>query len=84
MIIRVLHGEEEYSRSEALARIRASIGPDEIRDPNTTIFEGRSIELDEVIGACQMYPFMADRRLVLVYGVLERIQSRDKSLGDEW
>ena len=83
-MIRVLHGEDEYSRSEALARIRASIGPDEIRDPNTTIFEGRSIQLDEVIGACQIYPFMADRRLVLVYGVLERMQSRDKSLGDEW
>ena len=83
-MIRVLHGEDEYSRSEALARIRVSIGPPEVRDPNITVFEGRSIELDEVIGACQMYPFMADRRLVLVYGVLERMQSRDKSLGDEW
>ena len=51
-MIRVLHGEDEYSRSEALSRIRASIGPDEIRGPNTTIFAGRSIQLDEVIGAC--------------------------------
>ena len=83
-MIRVLHGEDEYSRSEALARIRASIGPPEVRDPNITVFEGRSIELDEVIGACQMYPFMADHRVVLVYGVLERMENRDKSLGDEW
>ena len=83
-MIRVLHGEDEYSRSEALARIRASIGPPEVRDPNITVFEGRSIELDEVIGASQMYPFMADHRVVLVYGVLERMENRDKSLGDEW
>ena len=83
-MIRVLHGEDEYSRSEALARIRVSIGPPEVRDPNITVFEGRSIVLDEVIGACQMYPFMADHRVVLVYGVLERMENRDKSLGDEW
>ncbi|SUZ99470.1 uncharacterized protein METZ01_LOCUS52324 [marine metagenome] len=83
-MIRVLHGEDEYSRSEALARIRVSIGPPEVRDPNITVFEGRSIELDEVIGACQMYPFMADHRVVLVHGVLERMENRDKSLGDEW
>ena len=63
-MIRVLHGEDEYSRSEALARIRISIGPPEVRDPNITVFEGRSIELDEVIGACQMYPFMAAPTLI--------------------
>ncbi|MQG37056.1 MAG: DNA polymerase III subunit delta [SAR202 cluster bacterium] len=83
-MIRVLHGEDEYSRSEALDRIRVSIGSPEIRESNITIFEGRSIQLADVVGACQIYPFMADRRVVLVYGVLERMQNRDKSLGDEW
>ena len=83
-MIRVLHGEDELSRSEALARIRASAGPEEVRDPNTTVFEGRAIKLEEVIGAGQVVPFMADRRVVIVYGVLTRMQKRDKSLGDGW
>ena len=83
-MIRVLHGEDEYSRSEALAKIRASAGPAEVRDPNTTVFEGRSIKLAEVIGASRVVPFMADRRVVIVHGVLTRMQKRDKSLGDEW
>ncbi|MCH7984097.1 MAG: DNA polymerase III subunit delta [Chloroflexi bacterium] len=83
-MIRVLHGEDEYSRSEALARIRATAGPPEVRDPNTTVFEGRAIKLDDVIGAALIHPFMADRRVVIVHGVLTRMQKKDKSLGDEW
>ncbi len=83
-MIRVLHGEDEYSSSEALAKIRASAGPEEVRDPNTTVFEGQSFKLADVIGAAQVVPFMADRRVVIVYGVLERMQKRDKSLGNEW
>lgn len=83
-MIRVLHGEDEYSRSEALAKIRASAGPEEVRDPNTTAFEGRGFKLRDVIGAAQVVPFMADRRVVIVHGVLGRMQKRDKSLGNEW
>ena len=83
-MITVLHGEDEYSRSEVLAKIRASAGPLEVRDPNTTVFEGRSFKLADVMGAAQVVPFMADRRVVIVNGVLERMQKRDKSLGDEW
>jgi DNA polymerase-3 subunit delta len=83
-MIRVFHGEDEYSRSEALAKIRASAGAPEVREPNTTVFEGRAIKLNEVIGAALIHPFMADRRVVIVYGVLTRMQKKDKSLGDEW
>lgn len=83
-MIRVLHGEDEYSRSEALVKIRESAGPEEVRDPNTTVFEGRGFKLNDVIGAAQVVPFMADRRVIIVHDVLGRMQKRDKSLGDEW
>ncbi len=52
-MIRVLHGEDEYSRSEALVKIRESAGPEEVRDPNTTVFEGRGFKLNDVIGAME-------------------------------
>jgi DNA polymerase-3 subunit delta len=83
-MIRVLHGEDEYAMSEELTKIRASAGPEEVQDPNTTVFEGRSFNLNDIIGAAQVVPFMADRRVVIVRGVLARMQKRDKSLGDEW
>ncbi len=83
-MIRVLHGEDEYARSEALDRIRATAGPPEVREPNTTVFEGRAIKLNDVIGAALIHPFMADRRVVIVHGVLTRMQKKDKSLGDAW
>ena len=73
-MIRVLHGEDEYSSSEALGKIRASAGPEEVRDANTTVFEGKSYKLADVIGAARVVPFMADRRVVIVRGVLERIE----------
>ena len=82
-MIRVLHVEDEYARSEALVKIRESAGPAEVRDPNTTVFEGRGFKLNDVIGAAQFVTFMADRRVVIVYGVLGRMQKRDKSLGNE-
>ncbi len=83
-MITILHGEDEYARSEALARLCESAGPKELREPNTTIFQGRGFDMHEVIGAAQVVPFMADRRVVIVHGVLARMQGRDKSLGDEW
>ena len=83
-MIRVLHGEDEYARSEALVKIRESAASPEMRDPNTTVFEGHGFTVNDVIGAAQFVPFMADRRVVIVHGVLGRMQKRDKSLGNEW
>jgi DNA polymerase III subunit delta len=83
-MITVLHGEDEYSSSEALTKIRVASGPEELRDANTTVFEGRGFKLSDVIGAAQVVPFMADRRVVIVNGALGRLQGRDKSMGTEW
>ena len=55
MII-VLHGENEYARSLSLSRIRESAGSEEVRDPNTTVFEGAKFGLNDVIGAAQVVP----------------------------
>ncbi|MSQ34550.1 MAG: DNA polymerase III subunit delta [Dehalococcoidia bacterium] len=83
-MIRVLHGYDEFSASEAYARIVETIGPPEVRGPNTSVFDGRAIKLGEVVAAASAGPFLADRRLVTVRGLLGRLQAGDKSLGDEW
>ncbi len=83
-MIRVFHGQDEFSIGEQVARIRESVSAPEVRDPNTSTYEGTGFSLMEVIGAASSAPFLADRRLVIVRGLLERLDGNDRSLGDEW
>ena len=83
-VIRVFHGQDEFSIGEQVARIRESVGAPEVRDPNTSTYEGTGFSLAEVIGAASSAPFLADRRMVIVRGLLERLDGNDRSLGDEW
>ena len=83
-MIRVFHGQDEFSISEEVARIRESVGPPEVRDPNTSTYEGAGFSLAQVFGAASSAPFLADRRLIVVRGLLSRLDGNDRSLGDEW
>ncbi len=83
-MIRVLHGNDEFSASEAYARIVETIGPPDVRGPNTSVFDGKVIKLGEVVAAASAVPFLADRRLVTVRGLLARLDENDKTLSDEW
>jgi len=73
-LIHVLCGNDEFSVGEALAELRASVGPPDVREANTTVFEGAAITLMEVMGVARAVPFLADRRLVIVKGLLVRIE----------
>ncbi|MEX0760994.1 MAG: DNA polymerase III subunit delta [Dehalococcoidia bacterium] len=83
-MIRVFHGDDEFSIAQALRRVKESAGPPEVRDPNTTTFEGRSFKSGEVMAAASAVPFLADRRLVIINGLLTRLDARDRSLGADW
>lgn len=69
-MIRLLYGPDEFTRSEALAAIKAQIPPD-LADLNVTMLDGRRLKLDALIGACEAFPFIADRRLVIVHDLLK-------------
>ncbi len=73
----IFHGEDEFGRAEAVAQLREKLAE---RDPamadlNTNILDGRKITAGELRHACDTIPFMADRRLVIVYGLLGRLAS---------
>jgi DNA polymerase-3 subunit delta len=65
-MIHVLHGEDEFTRSEELARLRAGLGDSTTSSLNTTILEGRTLNYADLVGACEALPFMASTRLVIV------------------
>lgn len=80
-MIRVIFGEDNFSVEERVRGIAESIGQPEVRDPNTSVFEGDSYSKDEMLGAASAVPFLADRRLVLVRGLLGRLDGGTRRRG---
>lgn len=78
----VLHGEDEFSRSETLAKMKARMGDPAMADLNTTILDGSKVTLAELMHACDSVPFLTDRRLVIVEGLLTRLGAGGKGKAD--
>lgn len=70
----LLHGDDEFSRSEALTELRQRMGDPAMAELNTTRFDGREVSLAELQHACNTIPFFSDRRLVIVDGLLTHLQ----------
>jgi DNA polymerase-3 subunit delta len=70
----VFHGEDEFSRAEALAEMKAKMGDPSLVSLNTTLLDGRKVTLAELIHACEAVPFLGERRLVIVEGLLTRLE----------
>jgi DNA polymerase-3 subunit delta len=69
-MIYLLYGPDEYARSEALAALRAQT-PADLADLNLSVLDGRKLKIDALVAACEAYPFLADRRLVIVHDLLK-------------
>ena len=71
----LLHGEDEFSRAETLARLKEKMGEPALAELNTTILEGRKTTLAELKHVCNAVPFLAERRLVIVHGLLRWLEA---------
>jgi DNA polymerase-3 subunit delta len=78
----ILHGEDEFSRAEQVAEFKEKIGEATVRDFNVTVLDGRKLTLGELRHAADAIPFLADKRLVVVEGLLARL-SAGRSAGGE-
>jgi DNA polymerase-3 subunit delta len=73
-MITLIHGPAELLRAEAVAQIRAHIAPDPaLAQLNTVVLDGRLASLADIQFACESLPFLAERRLVVVEGLLRRV-----------
>jgi len=70
----ILHGDDEFSRSEALAELRQRMGDPAMAELNTTWFKGREVSLAQLQHTCNTIPFFSDRRLVIADGLLTHLQ----------
>ncbi len=89
-MIYLIYGEDSLSVEEKLASLRADAGADELYDVSTTTLDGASVSLAELEAAWSTIPFLADRRTVMVRGLLARMESgrggstRSRGFDDEW
>ena len=73
----ILHGEDEFTRSEELAKLKQKLGDPTVASLNTTVLDGRRVTLPALIQACDALPFMAKRRLVIVEEFWSRFEPRE-------
>ena len=66
----VFHGDDHLTQAEELAALREKMGDPTMAELNTTHLDGRKTTLDELRLQCDTLPFMADRRLIIVEGML--------------
>lgn len=70
----ILHGDDSFSRGLALARMREALGED--GDLNRSEYDGTEISVAEALGAVKSLPFLAEKRLVIINGLIRHITRR--------
>ena len=75
----ILVGQDDYSLSKSLEEIKKSIGEQSLVAANTTKLDGRQVTPAQLKAVCGTMPFLVERRLIIVEGLLERFENRNKS-----
>jgi len=75
-LLYILFGPDDFSLNEMLEEIKKGIGDRSLLDSNTTVLDGQQITPSQLREVCTTLPFLAPKRLVIVYGLLERFELR--------
>jgi DNA polymerase-3 subunit delta len=78
-LLYILWGEDEFSREEALTEIKKSLGDISLLSTNTNVLEGQKLNLNDLRAVVEAMPFLSPKRLVIIRGLLERFEPKDKS-----
>ena len=69
----IFHGDDDLRIEEEVNKMRARMGDTPNADLNTTELDGATSDAAEVLASASAYPFLADKRLVIVKGMLAHI-----------
>ncbi len=69
-MIYLLHGQDTYSLRGYLHSLREAVGMADVRDANTTTLSAGEADPATLAAMCQAMPFLAERRLVIIEGLL--------------
>jgi len=77
-LLYVFYGEDEYSRTQALEAVKKHAGDPAMLAANTAVLEGPHVSPDELRAVVSTVPFLAEKRLVVVTGLLGRFEDERK------
>ena len=69
-MIYLLHGQDPYSLRAFLDTLRDAVGMPDVRDANITSLSAAEADPATLAAMCQAMPFLAERRLVIIEGLL--------------
>lgn len=72
----LLCGENSFGAREELTRLKEHHLPPDFVDLNLTKLDGAKATLDEIVQFCEAMPFLAEKRLVVVEGLANRVTRR--------
>ena len=75
----ILTGQDDFSLRQSLEEIKRGLCDQQLLAANTTTLDGQLVTLDQLTTTCQTLPFLAERRLVIVDGLLARFEPKVKS-----
>ena len=75
----ILLGQDDFSRRQALEELKRGMGDQALLATNTTTLDGQQLTLEQLRTVCETVPFLAERRLVIVNGLLGRFEPISKS-----
>ena len=75
----MLLGQDDFSLRQSLEEIKKSVGDQALLSANTTVLDGQQVTLDQLRTVCETVPFLAEKRLVVVNGLLGRFEPKRKS-----
>jgi len=78
-LLYILLGEDDFSITKSLEEIKRGIGDQALLAANTTVFDGQQLPLDQLKTVGETVPFLAEKRLVIIEGLLERFEPGGKS-----
>jgi DNA polymerase III subunit delta len=69
----LLHGDDDMSLQESLKQIRNSMGSGTEAEMNTSEYEGEEVSVAKILNDVRSFPFLADKRLVIVKGLVAHL-----------
>lgn len=72
----ILYGKDDFSLQQALEEIKNELGNKEMLEVNTSTLDGQQLRLSQLMDACSTVPFLCPCRLVIVKGLLGRLETK--------
>lgn len=75
-LLYILHGEDDFSITQYLGEIKRGLGDPSMLATNTSTFDGQKLTPEELKSVVETAPFLAEKRLVIIQGLLGRFEAK--------